>query len=187
MEKLKSYFERNGITGEDLTKILSKFTLKSFKKSELLVEHGKSSPHLGYVESGMFQYYILAEGEETTTYVATENMFITSLIGYFSELPTQENIRALMNGKVWMINKSTITGLIHDIPKFKDFYIALLEWHICAIENSRNDLIRLTAEQRYEKILKQEPHLLEHIPLQYLAAILGVTPRHLSRIRKNFS
>jgi hypothetical protein len=63
----------------------------------------------------------------------------------------------------------------------------MLEWHICAIEQSRNDLLCLSAEQRYRKFLQMEPLLLEQVPLQYLAAMLGITPRHLSRIRKNFT
>lgn len=54
MEKLKAYFESNGFTGEDLDKILSAFSLKIFKKSDLFAEYGKSSTHLGYVESGFF-------------------------------------------------------------------------------------------------------------------------------------
>lgn len=185
MEKLQKYFESHGFTGEDLHKILSAFSLKVFKKSDLFAEFGQPSNHLGYVESGVFQYYLLNGGEETTTYVATENTFLASLLGFFNEVPAQENIRALVSGQVWLISRTGINALINDIPAFKDFYIAVLEWHICAIDNSRNDLIRLTAEQRYAKMLREEPQLLKHIPLQYLAAILGVTPRHLSRIRKN--
>jgi hypothetical protein len=72
---------------------------------------------------------------------------------------------------------------MQDIPALKDFYIGLLEWQIGCIDNSRFDLITLNAEQRYQKLLEEEPELLQRIPLQYLASILGVTPRHLSRIR----
>jgi CRP/FNR family transcriptional regulator, anaerobic regulatory protein len=186
MNNLKKYFESKGFVNEDLDKILNGFYLKEFKKSDLFAEYGQSSKHLGYVESGVFQYYILDKGEEKTTYVATKNTFITSLLGYFNEIPAQENIRALMDGRVWLITKNSLTRLINEIPKFKDFYIAILEWHICAIDKSRNELMMLTAEQRYDKMLSETPHLLEHVPLQYIAAILGVTPRHLSRIRKNF-
>jgi len=38
-------------------------------------------------------------------------------------------------------------------------------------------------EQNNEKMLTNEPHLLQQIPLQHLASMLAVTPRHLSRIR----
>jgi CRP/FNR family transcriptional regulator, anaerobic regulatory protein len=187
MNNLKKYFENKEFAGEDLDKILNAFYLKEFRKSDLFAEFGQSSKQLGYIESGVFQYYILDNNEETTTYVATENTFIASLLGFFNEVPAQENIRALMDGRVWLITKSSLTRLINEIPKFKDFYIAILEWHICAIDKSRNELIMLTAEQRYDKMLSETPHLLKHVPLQYIAAILGVTPRHLSRIRKNFS
>ena len=186
MEKLKTYFENIGFGGNDLDKILNGFYLKEFKKNDLFVEYGQSIKHLGYVESGVFQYYILDNNEETTTYVATENTFIASLLGFFNEVPAQENIRALIDGRVWLITKSSLTRLTNEIPKFKDFYITILEWHICAIDKSRNELIMLTAEQRYNKMLRETPQLLEHVPLQYIAAILGVTPRHLSRIRKIF-
>ncbi len=73
--------------------------------------------------------------------------------------------------------------LVNEVPGFKDFYIGLLESSICGIDSSRHDLIVLTAEQRYAKMLKHEPHLLQQIPLLHLASMLGVTPRHLSRIR----
>ncbi|NOS91025.1 MAG: Crp/Fnr family transcriptional regulator, partial [Cyclobacteriaceae bacterium] len=45
------------------------------------------------------------------------------------------------------------------------------------------DSILLSAADRYEKMMAKEPLLIREIPLQYLASILGVTPRHLSRIR----
>ena len=70
-----------------------------------------------------------------------------------------------------------------EIAGFNDFYIGILEWQICCIDESRLDAIMLSAQERYEKMLAKEPILIREIPLQYLASILGVTPRHLSRIR----
>jgi len=55
------------------------------------------------------------------------------------------------------------------------------------MDETRANLMILTAEERYALLLKEEPKLLQQIPLQYLASILGVTPRHLSRIRNNIS
>lgn len=185
MEKLKTYFESIGFAGADLDKVLCAFSLKEYKKNDFFVEAGKTSRHLGFVESGMFQYYVLKDGEERTTYVSIENTFVSSVMSFISETPAQESVRALTEGKIWLISRIDLKALAGEIPRFKDFYIALLEWAVCGIDSSRHDLIVLTAEQRYEKMLRQEPHLLQQIPLQYLASMLGVTPRHLSRIRNN--
>ncbi|GAB4017293.1 Crp/Fnr family transcriptional regulator [Spirosoma sp. KCTC 42546] len=185
MEKLKKNFETIGFSGDDLAKILSAFTLQVVKKNELVVEEGKVSKHIGFVESGMFQYFVLKDGDEITTYISIENTFLASLLSFIGEVPARENIRALTDSSISLISKTSLQKLINELPRFKEFYIGLLEASICGIDATRHDLIVLTAEQRYEKMLTEEPHLLQKIPLQYLASILGVTPRHLSRIRGN--
>ena len=45
-------------------------------------------------------------------------------------------------------------------------------------------LQRESAENRYKSLLQTHPHYLNSIPLSYIASYLGITQRHLSRIRK---
>ena len=183
MLKVEKYFEAVGFTGDDLEKILNAFELKKFKKNDFVVEEGKTSRYMGFVETGMFQYYIVKDGEERTNYVSIENTFFASVLSFISETPSLENVKALVDGSISMISKTNLKMLLNEIPAFKDFYIGLLEASLCGIDASRYDLIVLTAEQRYEKMIINEPHLLQQIPLQHLASMLAVTPRHLSRIR----
>jgi CRP/FNR family transcriptional regulator, anaerobic regulatory protein len=49
------------------------------------------------------------------------------------------------------------------------------------------EMIALTAEQRYEILLKERPDLIQRVPLQYLASMLGISPETLSRIRKKIT
>jgi CRP-like cAMP-binding protein len=102
-----------------------------------------------------------------------------------SEAPARESIRALTDVKLWVIEKEDVIRLQKQIAQFKDFYIQLIEWQICCIDKAKFDLITLTAEQRYEKLLRDEPELLQLVPLQFIASMLGISPRHLSRLRKN--
>lgn len=183
MEKVTKYFKNLGFAGDGLEKIIDAFELQTFKKNDFIVEEGKTSRYIGFVETGMFQYYVIKDGEERTSYVSIENTFFASVLSFISETPALENIKALVDGSISMISKPNLKMLVNEVPGFKDFYIGLLEATVCGIDASRHDLIVLTAEQRYEKMLKYEPHLLQQIPLQHLASMLGVTPRHLSRIR----
>lgn len=185
MEKLRKYFETIGFSGDSLDKIVDSFFLQKFGKNDFVVEFGKTSRYFGFVESGMFQYYFLKDGEEQTHYVSVENTWFASLLSFISEAPSMENVKALTDGGIFMLSKANLRKLVNEVPGFKDFYIGLLEASICGIDASRYNLIVLTGEERYEKMLKAEPHLLQQIPLQYLASMLGVTPRHLSRIRNN--
>lgn len=184
MEKLTSFFENAGFTPADSGYIAARFTPHQFEKGDYFVREGKTSLELGFIETGMFQYYSNTEnGEERTTYISLPHTFVASLLSYLTESPAREYIRAMTPATLWVIAKKDVTELQDRIPEFKDFYIKLIEWQICCIDKSKFDLITLTAEQRYEKLLREEPELLQQVPLQYIASMLGITPRHLSRLR----
>lgn len=183
MEKLRKYFGGIGFQDTDLDKVVGAFELKHFAKNELVVTEGITSRHIGFVDSGLFQYYVNKDGVEITSYVNVPNTWFASVMSFVAEKPSLENVRAISDGAIFLISKPNLRKLVDEIPGFKSFYIALLEQSIVGIDESRHDLIVLTADQRYAKLLRKEPHLLQMIPLQHLASMLGITPRHLSRIR----
>lgn len=183
MEQLIDFFEKSGFSALDAIIIAQKFSPRTFKKGELLLEVGNINRHLGFVESGNFMFYVLANGEEKTTYIVGKNEFVASLKSFLKEVPSREYIRSINESKAWFITKSDLDRLLLEINGFQRFYIQVLENEICCIEDSRYNFLSLNAEQRYLKLMQEEPHLLQNIPLQYLASILGISPRHLSRIR----
>jgi CRP/FNR family transcriptional regulator, anaerobic regulatory protein len=185
MNTLKDYFRGTGFDEDRSNQIVQAFELQDFSRDEFVVEQGKICKHFGFVKSGMFQYFILKDGEEKTSYVSIQNTWFASLLSFLSETPALENVRALTDGNIYMISRANLKRLNKEVAGFSNFYISLLEASICGIDSSRHDLIMLTAEQRYEKMLAKEPQMIQQIPLQYLASMLGVTPRHLSRIRNN--
>lgn len=183
MENLILYFESIGFKDENLDTIVAAFEIKDFKKNDFIVTEGKVSKYIGIVKNGMLHYYTLKDGEEKTHYISISTTWFASLLSFISETPSLENITALTDSSLYVISKANLKSLVNEVPGFKEFYIGLLEVSICGIDEDRHDLIVLNAEQRYAKMLQKEPHLLQQIPLQYLASMLGVTPRHLSRIR----
>ena len=164
MQQLKQYFEKVGFAGDDLNKIVQSFTVKGYQKNDFFVEVGKTNKYLGFVESGMLRYFVIKEGEERTTYVALEHSFVVSLYSFLQEKPAFEYIQALTDCQVCVLTKNALKTLQNELPAFKNFYIGLLESAICGIDDTRHGLIVLSAEQRYEKMLREEPHLLQQIP-----------------------
>jgi CRP/FNR family transcriptional regulator, anaerobic regulatory protein len=108
MQKVKKYFETIGFAGDDLEKILNAFELQTFKKNDFIVEEGKTSRYIGFVETGMFQYYVIKDGEERTSYVSIENTFFASVLSFISEAPSLENIKALVDGSISMTINQTL-------------------------------------------------------------------------------
>lgn len=184
MDLIPALFGQAGFSSTDVERIAGAFKPKDYAKEDHFVQAGQVSMHLGFIEHGMFQYYFPADGEERTTYVTAENTFLASVASFLNGTPSNESIRALTKARVWQVTKDELRKLLDELPSFKNYYIGLLEWQIGCIDKSRHELLVLSAEERYHRLITTEPELLQRIPLQYLASILGVTPRHLSRIRK---
>ncbi|TFF35776.1 Crp/Fnr family transcriptional regulator [Mucilaginibacter psychrotolerans] len=187
MEKLLSHFLGKGIPEAEAAQIVAAFKVKKFAKGEHFIEEGRTSKHLAFINEGIFQYYHLRDGKEVTTYVTGEKTFLASIASFFSQKPSKEYVRALADSEVLQVSYTELAKLKTENQAFRSFYISALENLAIGIDESKTNLIMLTADERYAELLKNEPKLLQQIPLQYLASILGITPRHLSRIRNNIS
>ncbi len=183
MEKLITLLANAGFSPVDVTRITQAFTPKTFQKNEYLLQEGAMCRQLGFVDSGLFMFFMLVNGGEKTTYVVCENGFVTFLWSFLTDRPATENIRCIRPGQVWLISKTSLRQLQQEVAGFLQFYVTLLEREICCVEESRYNLIALSAGERYEKLLRESPQLLNQLSLQHLAALLGITGRHLSRIR----
>src|SRR5687768_3773421 len=115
MEILRNYFTKIGFEGEGLEKIIGAFSLETFEKNDFVVEYGKISKHIGFVKSGMFQYYVLKDGEERTHYVNIENTWPASLLSFINETPASENIRALTDGSIYLISKPGLRQIVAEV------------------------------------------------------------------------
>lgn len=185
MESIQGLLKMQGFSIEESETIVKYFQKIQVKKGDYFVKEGSTSTQLGYIQSGQFQFFTtINQCDERTSYVSLEHTFIASLLSYLNEMPARENIRALTDSVIWVIEKKDVTTLQNQIPSFKDFYIKLIEYQLCCIDKSRLDFITLNAQERYHQLQIQEPRLFQEVPLQYISSMLGISPRHLSRLRK---
>lgn len=185
MENLTSLFSALGSSETSINLILSKFTPEELPKESLFIRQNEVSSKIAFLNSGICKHYFNNEnGTETTIFIATDNCFISSISSFLNKTPSLENIEAISDCSLYTITKDDLNLLLNKIPEFKDIYIKLIEEQIKCLDTSRFDLLTLTPEQRYNKFCKEQPNIIQKVPLKTLASIFGITPRHLSRIRK---
>lgn len=161
------------------------FQVLTLKKNEFFVKENEICQHFCFVESGLLQHSIEVLNEEKTTYLALRNSVTSSLSSFLFGKPSRKSIKAIADCKLWIIDLKTFKDLIENNKAFHKFYYNVIEKQICLIDDYRIDLLTLTPEERYRKLLATEPKLLQEVPLHYLASFLGISSRHMSRIRKN--
>lgn len=155
------------------------------KKNDFFVREGETCNYFCYIESGILQHSIVVDGEEKTTYLALRNSVTSSLNSFLFDKPSRKNIKAISDCELYVIDLKNFKKLVQNNLAFHQFYYNLIEKQLCLIDDYRIDLLTLTPEERYLKLLSSEPKLLQEVPLHYLASFLGISSRHMSRIRKN--
>ena len=170
---------------KSIPEILTSFSFTKLKKNHFFAEEGKTCNYFCFIESGILQHSITVLGEEKTTYVALKNSCTTALKSFKDQTSSRKNIKALSDCELWILDWKTFNKLLKSNDAFKTFYHNLIENQILLIDDYRIDLLTITPEERYKKLLANEPILLQQVPLHYLASFLGISSRHMSRIRKN--
>lgn len=170
---------------KDRKEIMQSFRVLRLKKNDYFVKENTVCNYFCFIESGILQHSIEVLDEEKTTYLALRNSFTSSLYSFLNQMPSRKNIKAIVDSELWVVDLKTFKNLIENNPAFHRFYYDLIEKQICLIDDYRIDLLTLTPEERYKKLLLTEPKLLQEVPLHYLASFLGISTRHMSRIRKN--
>lgn len=187
-DQFNSYL--NQIINSDLEsafilEILNSFESLQLKKNDSFVSKNQICKYFCFIKSGILQHSIDVNGEEKTTYLALKNTCTSALKSFLHQQPSRKNIKALSNCELLVITVDNFNRLIQENTVFFQFYHKLIENQIFLIDDYRIDLLTLSPEERYQKLLMNDPELLQSIPLHYLASFLGISKRHMSRIRKN--
>jgi CRP-like cAMP-binding protein len=188
LDYLCQFIDMNEKSTLDLIlKAREKFQVLDLKKNDYFVKEGEVCRHFCFVESGILQHSIEVLDEEKTTYLALRNSVTSSLSSFLFGKTSRKSIKAIADCKLWIVDLKTFKDLIENNKAFHQFYYNVIEKQICLIDDYRIDLLTLTPEERYKKLLATEPKLLQEVPLHYLSSFLGISSRHMSRIRKNIN
>ena len=154
-------------------------------KGDIWVQPGEICDQAGFVVTGKLRnFYIDQSGGEVTCYFVTAENFISSFTSFLTNTPANENISALEDTVLRVISKKDLEELSVRVQKIQIFRRVIAENLFITMEKRIAMLQSQSAYERYERMLKDNPDIILRVPLQYTASFLGITPQHLSRLRK---
>ncbi|MBD0257100.1 MAG: Crp/Fnr family transcriptional regulator [Cytophagales bacterium] len=152
-------------------------------KGYYLCRQGTTCRTVAVLESGAARVFRLHEGREVTTAFLFGGDFVTSFESFYLQVPSQSAIQFLEESEATLLDYQALEELKRTYPEIEridrlsnDYYTLWLEQRLFSLQFH-------PARQRYEALLRQEPHLLQKVPLGYIASYLGITQETLSRIR----
>jgi CRP/FNR family transcriptional regulator, anaerobic regulatory protein len=182
---MQQLFKELGLPKADIDQFESIFTERiSFENGQFFIEEGAIVKGIGFITKGAFRYFYYNEGEEITRWVSLEGDFITSLSSFIDRKPTTENIQAMKESEILFATKDKWDDLFAKNATLRFLWQKKIEELYVGMENRVYQLIALKAEQRYRWMCENQPQFTAQVPDKYLASMLGITPRHLTRLRR---
>jgi CRP/FNR family transcriptional regulator, anaerobic regulatory protein len=157
-----------------------------FVPRDTIIESAGAVPlfHNFIVSGYMRNFHLDNDGNEITTDLNNDSRFFTSYFHFMNQTVSHENMHCITDCELLRITRESVGLPEMQSQTQKDYTIQLFQ-NIMAEEKQRiYDLANLTAEQRYQKFLIEKPNIIQNVPLNYIASYLGITQRHLSRLRK---
>jgi len=163
------------------------FQLQSFPKNEYFVSLGKVCHKLAFIAEGVMRYCMFREdGTDVTCFFMCENDFAGDPESFFSKNPSDKNVQALTDCQLIVISYENMQKLLQN-PRGKEIYAGINEYVLTKMLYQRTFLLNLDASSRYQEFMKEYSHVLQRVPLSYVASFLGIKQQSLSRLRKQIS
>ena len=187
MHQIKSYLEKiASISSSDWDFFISKLHRRIIKKKSVFIKINQIEKHISFIESGIVRLFIPRDNpeKEITFGFSFKNQFGSAYDSFLTQSPSNYQLQALSETTMLSISYKDLQS-VYESTQIGNLIGRLTAEDLFLIKSKREqDLLNLSAEQRYLKLFKERPELLKSVPLKYISSYIGVTAQALSRIRK---
>jgi len=171
------------LSEEEREAIRSIVTIQELKKNELWLQEGKKAQLFGFVQKGYLRKFYWLDGNEVTDYFYLDNSFAGDVPSILSKKPAIANLVAMEPTTILSIPAEKIYSLCSQYPNIEHLMRVLIEQAFITFYYRSTGFILSTPKERYEKLVDEQPEVLQRVAQYHIASYLGITPQHLSRLR----
>jgi len=176
------------LTETEWEKVKEYFQPELFPKNEYFVSQEKVCRKMIFISEGVMRYCMFREdGTDVTCFFMCENDFAGDPDSFFSQKPSDKNIQALTDCQLLTISYENMQKFLQELSRGNELFAGFGEYVMTRMLYQRTFLLNLDAAARYQAFMKEYPHVLQRVPLSYIASFLGIAQQSLSRLRKQIS
>lgn len=167
--------------------IAEKFTTQHLKKGELLTRQGETCRQVSFINKGLLRFYYNLDGKEISTGFMQQGEYIAQYDSFLMQQPSKGNVDALEDAELINLSYEDVQSIYRSYPVFQIFGRRIAEMLFIMIVNQTTNLLTMSPEERYLFVTDNEPFIIQRVPQYMIASYIGITPEHLSRLRRKRS
>ncbi|MEL6190558.1 MAG: cyclic nucleotide-binding domain-containing protein [Bacteroidota bacterium] len=176
--------DRASLDQEVYDTLFERSSIQEFRANEVVVGIGSMCNYLFFIEKGMLRnFYFDQKGNDITHWFACEDMITTVPPSFFNQEPSIFGIEAVENTTARVLTRSQLEEGFQRSIALERFVRLLTTNIMIALGKKIVALQTMSAEDRYDELIKTYPDIFRRAKLGHIAGYLGVKQQSLSRIR----
>ena len=169
----------------DLAAGVASVRIRLLAKGEFLLRAGDQAEQVAVVVQGLLrEHFVLPDGTERTKAFVLEGQLSGSLADLLSSAPSRAYIVAEEPSRLLLMPFSAARQLAQQRPAWRTLGARVTESLLRVKAEREYELLGLDAAGRYEAFRTRYPGLEARVSAKHVASYLGITPVHLSRLRR---
>ena len=174
--------------------VKSKLKIAHYRKGDIIHNVGNICTKLMFINSGLARGFIIDENGKDNTWAIyfndknshMTNLFVVDYESFINQKESKLEIVALADCEVVITDFKDVEFLYNNTKKGDRFGRLMGQEAYSYLHNFIIRRQTLTAKERFEHFINDTPYLLDKVPQYHIATFLGITPQHLSRLKKEY-
>lgn len=173
------------ISDSEMDALLRSCFTRTFGRKEIL-SHAQQTPNeVFFINKGILRVLVTDPGgTEHTVHFALENQFIADYAAFIQEEPAMLSLQALEETETVVMPRGAIEWGYQNLREGDKMGRLIAEYYFVYQSNRLRDQYLRGPGERYASITEVFPDIHSRVPQHMIASYLGITPIHLSRLKK---
>ena len=173
------------VSGPELNDFLCQTITKTFAKNEILSRPEVVPNEVFFINKGLIRVVISdRDGLDHTIHFALENQFIADYSNFIQKQPSLYSLQAIEETEVVVLPRPAIEWGYSHLRNGQKMGRLIAEFYFIYQDDRIKNLYSRTPRERYDGIAQVFPNIHNRVPQHMIASYLGITPVHLSRLKK---
>ncbi len=173
------------LSENELAGLTALVRVRRLARNEPFLRAGEHAHEIAVVVHGYLrEFYLREDGSERTKAFVFAGQGTGSLADLLRGGSSSAWVVAETDTRLLCLDYAAYRALCAGVEQWGRFHLAVVEQLFLRKARREYELLALDAEARYRALLEQAPEIEQHVAAKHLASYLGITPVHLSRLRR---
>jgi signal-transduction protein with cAMP-binding, CBS, and nucleotidyltransferase domain len=176
------------ISDNELDDFLSRCMIKKFKRYEVVSGPGIVPNEIFFINKGLIRVIVTDnDGVEHSLHFALENQFIADYSAFMLKQSSLYTLQTEEETEVVVLPRAAVDWGYKNLQQGDRLGRLIAEFYFIYQDNRLKNFYARTPKERYDTITDVFPNIHNRVPQHMIASYLGITPVHLSRLKKSNS